>query len=76
MATDIWTMQVSRLPEHGAFDAWMGLAPVPKVDTGDGSREIPAPSMPSTMAELRRLGARTQLTFGDEGPRYDFDEVP
>lgn len=39
-------------------------------------REIPAPSIPSTMAELRRLGERTRIRLDGEGPRYDFDEVP
>ena len=43
-----------------------------RIHTEPAPVEVP----PSTMAELRRLGARTRLPFGDEGPRYDFDEVP
>lgn len=46
-----------------------GLA---RIHTEPAPVEVP----PSTMGELRRLGARTYLPFGDEGPRYDFDEVP
>ena len=56
---------------HGRLLAAARLCGLARVHTDPAPVEVP----PSTMAELRRLGARPLCTV-DDGARYDFDEVP